>query len=524
MTALHRTRTGRRLADARRHLALAWPEFLERRATSGPRLGRVPFEAELAFEAWLATAWPADRRRAQRQRLAGWLHLGLALVLTLAAVGRQLAGMASRGVRRAAHHLEGRDQLHVGRSALSGALLTAVLGAAAASAIPAASAERGGRTVAGPVAAVSSAPREAEAPARHQVARPAPQPGPMKVVARKQPPSPPTLRGALPVGKGMWIWHPEATEGGNPDAIVARAEATGLTHVYVWLGSSISGFATPDFLRAFLPVAHAHGLRVYGWDFPYLDNADFDVDRAVADINFTTPSGDRIDGFAADIELRSMGVNISPLTADVYTTHLRTRVGPNYPLIAVVPRPNPLLVSYPFAEVIRNFDAVAPMVYWLGGDPVAQLNDAMQALAPFHKPILPIGQAYDGRNEGGPPGVPPRAQLLAFMQRADELGATGVSWWSWQHADQQAWDAVRDAPQFVLETQPKPLSAGQIRAYQVLLSSLGFPVDVTGSWDSGTFEAVKHYQQAAHLPVTGFVDATTRKLLLTPFRSPVANG
>ena len=41
------------------------------------------------------------------------------------------------------------------------------------------------------------------------------------------------------------------------------------------------------------------------------------------------------------------------------------------------------------------------MVYWMGRDPVAEVNAAMDAFAPFGKPVMPIGQAYDGGLEGG---------------------------------------------------------------------------------------------------------------------------
>jgi hypothetical protein len=40
-----------------------------------------------------------------------------------------------------------------------------------------------------------------------------------------------------------------------------------------------------------------------------------------------------------------------------------------------------------------------------------------------------------------------------------------VSWWSWQHADQQAWDAVRDSAEFMPPVGPgTSMNAGQVRA------------------------------------------------------------
>jgi hypothetical protein len=338
------------------------------------------------------------------------------------------------------------------------------------------------------------------------------------------PPAPPAARGALPVGKGMWLYVPEQIEGGNVDATVAKAKAVGLTHLYVRTGSSRMGFYAQDYLNRLLPPAHAAGIRVYAWDFPYLDNWQDDVNRALAAITYTTPDGHRVDGFSADIETRAQGVNVAPDTAHAYGLGLRQGVGAGYPLIATVPRPSPQLVTYPFAQVVESFDAIAPMIYWLNRDPAADAAGTMTALRAFNKPLLPIGQAYDGAAEGGRPGVPPLAEIHRFMAVSEEYGATAVSFWSWQHADQQAWDAIRDASEFRLLTAPTTYTPAQVRAYQVLLNSLGFGVAVDGVWGPATAAAVSAYQGAARLPVTGAIDETTRSFLLTPFAPPVRPG
>lgn len=332
----------------------------------------------------------------------------------------------------------------------------------------------------------------------------------------------PAQRGALPVGKGMWIYLSDQTEGGNPDAIVARAKEVGLTHIYVRTASLSQGFYAGPFLDRLLPAAHAANIRVYAWDFPYLDNVDGDVARAVQAITYLTPDGHRVDGYAADVELRSMGVNITAQTAKHFGVALRRAVGPNYPLIAIVPRPSPALTQYPYADLVASFDAIAPMVYWLGNDPADQMAGAMRDLAAYGKPVLPVGQAYDGSAEGGPQGVPSRAELIQFMQSADKVGAAGVSWWSWQHADQEAWDAIKDAAEFRLPAgDPATFTTGQVKAYQTLLTSLGFPNPIDGAWSEATTAAVKDYQRAARLPDHGVIDAATREILLTPFAPPV---
>jgi len=260
------------------------------------------------------------------------------------------------------------------------------------------------------------------------------------------PPPPPAP--VVPSGKGMWIWQPQYTDDGDVPTIIARAQATGLTHVYVRMGSSVDGAQNGDFLNVFLPAAHAAGIRVIGWDFPYLDDIDTDVARAVEIINYMTPSGDRLDGFSADIETPYEGVALTPESASAYGSMLRAAVGPSYLLIATVPRPSPArLADYPYTEVVTSFDAIAPMVYWIDIPPDGAVIDALSVLAPFGKPILPIGQAYDGSLEGGTPGTPTYDELGAFINAANANGAAGVSFWSWQHASDDMWAAIAAGPE-----------------------------------------------------------------------------
>jgi hypothetical protein len=251
----------------------------------------------------------------------------------------------------------------------------------------------------------------------------------------------------LPYGKGMWLYEPEKTEGGDVAAIVAKAKAAGLSHLYVRTGSSWNGFYAGDFLNRILPAAHAADLMVYGWDFPRLIDVNADVARAKAAIEHRTPGKQRIDGFSADIETRSEGTQITGAAAAEYGRLLRAEVGSSYPLIATVPRPSPAQ-NYPYAEVVESFDAIAPMVYWLNRQPDTDVAGALRDLAKFNKPVFPVGQAYDGAPEGGRAGVPPPEELWRFMRFAQAGGAQGVSFWSWQAANAKAWAAITEAEEF----------------------------------------------------------------------------
>jgi len=140
----------------------------------------------------------------------------------------------------------------------------------------------------------------------------------------------------------------------------------------------------------------------------------------------------------------------SPQTLKAYGDGVRQAVGPAVPLVAVVPRPSSHTaeIGFPYAQVVARFDAVAPMVYWLNRQPGPDVAGALTDLRGFGKPVFPVGQAYDGGSEGGRPGVPPPAELLQFFEVSYDQGAEGVSFWSWQEADQQAFDTIRDAPEF----------------------------------------------------------------------------
>ncbi|MCA1691175.1 MAG: hypothetical protein LC733_02850, partial [Actinobacteria bacterium] len=138
-----------------------------------------------------------------------------------------------------------------------------------------------------------------------------------------RPPPVKTLERQLPYGKGMWIWQVNQTESGDVGAIISRAKEVGLTHLYVRMGSSGEGFYAGPFLNKILPAAHAAGIRVYGWDFPRLIDWEADVRRATEAINYETPTKQRIDGFAPDIETQSEGTHITAESGAAYGAGLR---------------------------------------------------------------------------------------------------------------------------------------------------------------------------------------------------------
>jgi hypothetical protein len=259
-------------------------------------------------------------------------------------------------------------------------------------------------------------------------------------------PLPRPVDGPVPTGKGMWIHKLNRAAGGNIRVLVDQAKAAGLTHVYVRLGSSKSGFYARQDLDRLLPAAHAAGLKVVGWDFPYLNDPLADAARAREMIWYATPWGHRIDAFSADIETTSEGTRLTDTAVRDYGNALRAAVGDKYPLIATVPRPSPKR-WFPFGA-LTAFDAIAPMVYWGNRDPAVDVAGAIANLSFLNKPVIPVGQAYDMAVDGGPRGAPSRQALEKFISSAATHGATGVSFWVWDQATDEHWLAISHASQF----------------------------------------------------------------------------
>ena len=286
----------------------------------------------------------------------------------------------------------------------------------------------------------------ADAPAESAATRPRP----LAMATEDECLSGPTARerrqaaACLLSGRGMWIWEFDKVEGGDPHAIVERAKRVGLSHVLIRAGSSRMGFYGQEQMDALLPVAHAAGLKVLVWDFPYLEDPEADARRVAAELAYTTPDGHRADGLAPDVEEPAQGVTLTRDRAERFARTLRRLVGEEAVVVMCTPRPSPpRLANYPYAEMAPYVDAWAPMVYWAFDGPAVDTELAIERLGRYGQPVAPVGRAYDMRPEGGP-NHPPAAETIEFMDVARAHGAPGVSFWSWQHASSTTWGILKN--------------------------------------------------------------------------------
>jgi hypothetical protein len=202
----------------------------------------------------------------------------------------------------------------------------------------------------------------------------------------------------------------------------------------------------------------SRGLKVYGWGAPYGRNV-------VAELAMMITQTQRydLDGYVIDAE----GTWDAHLNAVSDTRLIITEYKKACPGKPVAWCWWPLFESstgvswHPVAilrEAMRYADVGMPMAYWEGStaaQAVAYLNRTMQLWRrETSKPIVPAGRSWTGDG-----GEATRAAVLAFEQRARELGAVGVTWWDLQHAVKlpACWQALKETPKFTQTEEPKPM-------------------------------------------------------------------
>lgn len=255
-------------------------------------------------------------------------------------------------------------------------------------------------------------------------------------------------------GKGMWLTLGTITDS-QPAALARAAARMGMTHLYVEAAISPLGFHGRNAVGPLIEAAHRSHLAVIAWVYPYLYDvaADVSLTRVVA--AFRTPSGERFDGIAADLER-----NFAPSTVHAYSQLVRAYLG-NGELMVGVTYPPQSSSDYPFSEVARVYNAIAPMDYWHQTNTVFGLEyghmrygfaysyryaeDSIRFIRKSvgNVPVVPIGQTFDnfGRLEMGP-NAPSGAEIQGFLAGCRAAGAKGVSFFQWMTAQVDEWAVI----------------------------------------------------------------------------------
>jgi hypothetical protein len=245
-------------------------------------------------------------------------------------------------------------------------------------------------------------------------------------------------------GKGFFTFMLSECEGGDPAAILAVAQATGLSHVLVKIADGVDSFGLAgdgrDLTAPVVKALRSTGIAVWGWHYIY----GFDpIGEARIAVNRVHEL--ELDGYAIDAE-EEYKMPGRENAARKFMNELRIGL-PGFPVALSSYRFPNYHPELPWAAFLEKCDYNMPQMYWeQSHDPGWQLQQSYKQCRtlPNARPYLVTGPAY------GSGGWEPNAEEIAeFLSTARSLGIPAVNFFSWDYCRlklPQVWDAVANAP------------------------------------------------------------------------------
>lgn len=256
-----------------------------------------------------------------------------------------------------------------------------------------------------------------------------------------------TVDTSAATGTGIWvtIFKGSPFTARTADDIVAHAVRAHLTSIWIRTGSTTEGLFGQQALTLLLPRAHAHDLKVIGWDFPTLSDPVADARRMVTTLRLVE-AGQQVDGVSPDVETKSEGVFLTGRRVAAYFSRVSAAAGPR-PVIATVLRPTDYwwAGNYPYRAEAPYADVFAPMVYWSCQEPGVATAQALDRLRTLGRPVHVIGQAYD-EGKYGRRGLPSPREIWRFLDVSRRDGAAGASLYLYEEMRGPLWQALGAYP------------------------------------------------------------------------------
>jgi hypothetical protein len=248
-------------------------------------------------------------------------------------------------------------------------------------------------------------------------------------------------------GLGSWIDVFDYNDGEHPLPPLVRSMAKrGVRTLYLETSrfTAADDIQFPKSLGAGLDEAKQLGMRVIAWYPPGLADVDREVRRSLAAVRFTSPEGNRFDGFGADIEYTEAVRDPAKRNqnAIAYSRKLRAAVGSAYPMGAIVIPPETLerdparWPNFPWKELAKSYQLFMPMNYWtaLGANPGTARDltryNVEKTRKLTGKPVHIIG----GLGENAGPD-----QVAAYVEAAKESGSLGGGLYDYTTTRSDVW-------------------------------------------------------------------------------------
>ena len=308
----------------------------------------------------------------------------------------------------------------------------------------------------------------------------------------------------------MWIWLMQATDGGNIARIIAQAKLDGIKTLIIKNGDGRTLWS--QFNPTLVKEIHAAGLKVCAWQYVY---GNYPLQEAEVG---ATAKKDGADCLIIDAEVQYQGRYVA---AQTYIRDLRARVGAKFSVgLAGLPYVE-YHESFPYSVFLGANGAQfnLPQMYWIDiGTTVPYIYQTVYTEnSIYQRPIYPLGQLY-----GDSYGSPSIFSVGQFNTLAKDYKASGVSWWDFQSA-KPSWLADTNhtaaAPaNFVRYTNAVTLVKGnigdQVIWAQQHLDGAGARIPIDGDYGASTVAAVKAFQAAHGLAVSGQINGRTWDVLL----------
>lgn len=270
-------------------------------------------------------------------------------------------------------------------------------------------------------------------------------------------------------GLGSWVDIYDTAELERPVATVRAMHARGVRTLYLETSnySRDRAIMHPQATARFIHAAHARGMKVVAWYLPGFRNMRRDRQRSMAAIRFTTDRGQRFDSFALDIEasiVRDPDRRTRRLLS--LSRFLRNRVGPSYPLGAIIPAPRGMQLTpsywprFPYRQLGNIYDVFVPMGYF-----TYRVTGREAARDYTRRNIVII------RNQTGKPRVPIHviggisddatgAEVRGFVRGVREHGALGASLYAFDGTRARHWQELAAVPTNPRQNPPLPVRLG----------------------------------------------------------------
>lgn len=314
-------------------------------------------------------------------------------------------------------------------------------------------------------------------------------------------------------GNAMWIWYLSKSEGGNLDAIAARAAAAQIRTVYIKSSDGSTNFWS-QFTPALVQALHQRNLRVCAWQYVYGTHPAAEAQLGAQAVS------DGADCLIIDAEAEYEGKYAA---AQTYVQTLRGAIGQSLPVA---------LAGFPYVDYHESFPYSVflgagaaqwnmPQMYWheIGTSVDRVFSHTYTENQIYRRPILPLGQTYGGT---------PPSEIAHFRNLVPAYGAAGSSFWDWQETTSAGWSALGQAlsPAAPVDTSQDYPALGvgakgdQVVWLQEHLATAQAQTPTTGTFDATTARALSAFQSSKGLPPTGSTDPATWQAVLA--LAPVA--